>query len=92
MTTGQTAGKGGDPNEVLKTKIGQRIVTGWIVAYWLLFACWILDAGLVKFIPYTAKKRGDNSWLIKPQKPLTPGEYAIMVNGNRKIFNLFGVD
>jgi hypothetical protein len=50
------------------------------------------SVGDIAFIPFEAKKYGEKSYLIRIQKQLVPGEYAITIEGSRDLFNMFGVD
>ena len=45
----------------------------------------------IDFIPFQAKKYGQNSYLIEVTG-LSPGEYTLTLDGSRDVFNLFGVD
>jgi len=46
----------------------------------------------IGYIPFTAEKYGDYSFLITLTKPLAPGEYAMTLEGSRVTFNMFGID
>ena len=46
----------------------------------------------IEFIPFEAKKYGEKSYLVKLQKQLMPGEYAVTIEGSRNLFNMFGVE
>jgi len=51
-----------------------------------------VSANEIAFLSFDAKKYGEKSYLIRIQKPLIPGEYAITIEGSRDLFNMFGVD
>lgn len=46
----------------------------------------------IAYIPFSAKKYGESSFIIEIQEELAPGEYAITIEGSRDIFNLFGIN
>ena len=43
------------------------------------------------YIPYSAKKFGDSSYLLTVNQTLEPGEYAIMLRNVSDVLNAFGV-
>jgi hypothetical protein len=47
---------------------------------------------MMETVPYKVKKCGNGSYWIELQSQLTRGEYAITMKGDKKIFNLFGID
>lgn len=50
------------------------------------------SANDIAFISFDAKKYGEKSYLVRIQKQLIPGEYAMTIDGSRELFNMFGVD
>lgn len=51
-----------------------------------------VEDGDVQMITFTAKKYGEESFLIIINQKLEPGEYAITLEGKRGLFNMFGID
>ncbi len=45
----------------------------------------------VDFIPFTAEKYGYKSYIISFPHSLSPGEYAVTIDTQREIFNLFSI-
>lgn len=50
------------------------------------------DAMVIDFLPFTSERYGESSYLLTISVPLSPGEYAMTLDGSRDVFNLFGVD
>jgi hypothetical protein len=50
------------------------------------------DSMKIEFLPFSSKRYGKFSYQLTISQPLSPGEYAMTLDGTRDVFSLFGVD
>jgi hypothetical protein len=84
----------GDPVLVrLHPKKGMRELDGGkMIVYPIVGGSKTLDASKSDLIPADVSQPESNVWLVRPQAPLEPGEYALMLGtGNASIY-AFGVE
>lgn len=50
------------------------------------------DSMNIEFLPFSSSRYGKSSYQLTISQPLSPGEYAMTLDGTRDVFSLFGVD